>query len=132
MHDYSKKKMFEGEREAIIDGMALSEIYHLTAQTEGYMREYPGKEENEALEYIRSREWYYENETPEFPTWRDWFKTMTLNSVKEHLKRDQIELSEDELNRVINLIYKTMDEFRFGQGSCGYFSYRIGFRKFEP
>ena len=76
---------------------------------------------------IRSKEWYYENETPEFPTWRDWFKTMTVNSVKEYLKCDQIELSEDEFNRVKNLIYKKMDEFRFWQGSGGYFSYRIGF-----
>jgi len=129
MSNMQNKK--SGEREDMIMGTTIMVIHELISQIEGYMREYIGTEEDEALEYIRTKEWYYENEFPSFPTCRDWFMTMTLNGVKEYLKPDQIELNEDEIDRVKNLIHKTLDEFRFKQGSGCYCSYRIGFRKFE-
>jgi len=49
MRDYSKKEMFDGERAAIIECTTMGVIQNLISQIEGYMREYPGKEEDEAF-----------------------------------------------------------------------------------
>ena len=131
MNDDSNEKLLDEERKTIISNATMTAIITLTNEIEGYTRQYSDKAEDEALEYIRSKEWVCTAETPEFHTWRDWFVIMTLNRVRGYLKCYQYKMTTDEANLVKNLIYKTMDEFRFWKSKGGYYSYRIGFRKFE-
>lgn len=132
MHDYSENELFDGEREAIIDGMTLAEIYDLTNEIEAYERKYPDKSEDEVIKLVMSKRWYYVPKMPDFPSWRDWFVIMTMNRVRESLKYYKYKVTDDELKHVEILIYKTMDEFPAWKSKLGYYRQRIGFRKFEP
>jgi hypothetical protein len=131
MTDNPSKKLLDEERKTIISNATMTAIIIITNEIEGYMRQYIDKGEDEALKWIRSKEWFCSSEKPEFPTWRDWFLVITMNRVRGYLKCYQIKMTTDEVNLVTNLISKTMDEFRFWKSKGGYYSYRIGFVKFE-
>ena len=131
MSDDSNKEIMDEERKTIISNATMTAIITITNEIEGYMRQYLDKGEDEALRWVRSKEWFCSSEKPEVPTWRDWFFVITMNRVRGHLKCYQFKMTTDEVNLVTNLIFKTMDQFLFWKSKGGYYSYRIGFGKFE-
>jgi hypothetical protein len=83
--------------------------------------------EDEVLELILSKNWYYVPEFPELPCWSDWFVIIAMQRVKEYFCREKYRLTAKEIKIVENVIYEMMDEFRNWENSGGFYRSRIGY-----
>ena len=95
-------------------------------QIEAYERRYPSFSEDGVLKLIRCKPWADLPKEPEFPTWRDWFLTMTKKKVREPLSFHEIEMTEAEHEYFEALIYRIMNEFLAWKSRGGYYRWRIG------
>ena len=125
-HD-SENGWVQGEDESVIQALTIGVIRDLTCEIEGIERENPSMSQDEVLEVILSKNWYYVSKIPELPCWNDWFVIIAMQRVKEYFCREKYRLTEKEIKIVENVIYEMMDEFRSWKNSGGFYRHRIGY-----
>ena len=111
MEHKSENGWVQGEDESVIRDLTVGVIIDLTYEIEGIERENQSMSDDEVLELILSKNWYYVSKVPELPCWSEWFVIIAMQRVKEYFCREKYRLTEKEIRIVENVIYEMMDEF---------------------
>ena len=111
MEHKSENGWVQGEDESVIQALTIGVIIDLTYEIEGIERENPSMSDDEVLELILSKKWYYVSKVPELLCWSDWFVIIAMQRVKEYFCREKYRLTGKEIRIVENVIYEMMDKF---------------------
>jgi len=111
MEHKSENGWVQGEDESVVQALTIGVIMDLTYEIEGIERENPSMSEDEVLELILSKNWYYVSKVPELPCWSEWFVIIAMQRVKEYFCREKYRLTGKEIRIVENVIYEMMDKF---------------------
>ena len=127
MSNKSIQEREPGEHKSVIEALTAGVILEIAYAMEGIARQYLEMSEDDVLQYILSKKWYYVPKVHELPSWRDWFVIIAKNRVIEFFCCESYKLTGKELKIVDNAIYEMMDEFRSWKHRGGYYRHRIGY-----